>query len=77
MAYRTCNRYQMAFLPQSIEEYVSKDDPIRAYDAFVEVLDFNELGIDINPYKDFATSQPQLLHFVSECSLASIKQVIW
>jgi transposase len=51
MAYRTGNRYQMALLPQSIEKYVAKDDPVRAYDAFVEALDFNELGIDINPYK--------------------------
>jgi len=51
MAYRYGNRYQMALLPQSIEEYVAKDDPVRAYDAFVEVLDLNELGIEINPNK--------------------------
>ncbi len=51
MAYRYGNRCQMALLPQSIEEYVAKDDPVRAYDAFVEALDFNELGIEINPSK--------------------------
>ena len=51
MAYRTGNRYQMAILPQSIEQYVSKDDTVRAYDAFVEGLDFRELGIKINPNK--------------------------
>jgi len=51
MAYRYGNRYQMALLPQSIEEYVQKDDPVRAYDAFVEALNFNELGIEINPCK--------------------------
>ena len=51
MAYRTGNRYQMALLPQSIEEYVPKDDPVRAYDAFVEALDLNKLGIKINPNK--------------------------
>ncbi len=51
MAYRYSNRYQMALLPQSIEEYVAKDDPVRAYDAFVEAIDFNELGIEINPNK--------------------------
>ena len=51
MAYRYGNRYQMALLPQSIEEYVPKDDPVRAYDAFVEVLDLNELGIEIDPNK--------------------------
>ena len=51
MAYRYGNRYQMALLPQSIEEYVTEDNPVRAYDAFVEALDLYELGIKINPNK--------------------------
>jgi len=51
MAYRSGDRQQMSLLPQSIEEYVAEDDPVRAYDAFIEALDFHELGIDINPYK--------------------------
>lgn len=51
MAYRTGNRYQMALLPQSIEQFVAKEDPVRAYDIFVEALDFASLGIDLNPYK--------------------------
>jgi transposase len=41
----------MSLLPQSIEEYVAEDDPVRAYDAFVEALDFDELGIEIDPNK--------------------------
>ena len=45
MAYRYGNRYQMNLFPQSIEEYVAEDDPVRAYDAFVESLDLEELGI--------------------------------
>jgi len=45
MAYKHGNRYQMKLFPQSIEDYVSEADPVRAYDAFVEALDFNELGI--------------------------------
>jgi transposase len=45
MAYKYGNRYQMKLFPQSIEDYVSEADPVRAYDAFVEALDFNELGI--------------------------------
>ena len=49
MAYRYGNRYQMALLPQSIEEYVREADPVRAYDAFVDALDFDALGIEINP----------------------------
>jgi len=51
MAYRCGNRYQMDLLPQSIEEYIADDNPVRAYDAFVEALDFHKLGIDINPDK--------------------------
>ena len=51
MAYRCGNRYQMDLMPQSIEEYVSADNRVRAYDAFVEALDFQHLGININPDK--------------------------
>lgn len=51
MAYRSGDRRQMSLLPQSIEEYVAEDNPVRAYDAFVEALNFHELGITINPYK--------------------------
>jgi len=45
MAYRQGVREQMQLLPQCIEEYVGSDDPVRAYDAFVESLDLGELGI--------------------------------
>lgn len=51
MAYRYGNREQMTLLPQSIEEYVESDAPVRAYDAFVESLDFEELGIEVDPDK--------------------------
>ena len=51
MAYRYGDRYQMAMLPQSIEDYIAEDDPVRAYDVFVEALNFKDLGIDINPNK--------------------------
>lgn len=49
MAYRYGNRYQFGLFPQSIEDYVAPSDPVRAYDAFVEALDFNTLGIEIDP----------------------------
>lgn len=51
MAYRYGNRKQMVFLPPSIEDYVKDDDPVRAYDAFVEVLNLKELGIVFAPDK--------------------------
>ena len=49
MAYRHGNRKQMTFLPNSIEEYVSSDCSVRAYDAFVDALNFRDLGIILNP----------------------------
>ena len=51
MAYRYGNRHQMALFPRSIEESVPEDHPVRAYDAFVEALDFSALGIEIDPDK--------------------------
>jgi transposase len=44
MAYRYGTRYQFGLFPQSIEDYVAPNDPVRAYDAFVEALNFNDLG---------------------------------
>jgi transposase len=38
-------RRQTVMFPASIDEYVAADDPVRAYDAFVEQLDFAALGI--------------------------------
>src|SRR5213593_2655496 len=51
MAYRYGNREQFGLFPQSIEDYVGKEDPVRAYDAFVERLDFSQLGIDIDEHQ--------------------------
>lgn len=51
MAYRHGNREQMELFPSSIEDYVSQDNPVRAYDAFVEALDFDELGIILDEQK--------------------------
>jgi transposase len=46
MAFRQGNRNQMNMFPPTIEEYVAEDDPVRAYDAFVEALDVGEIGIE-------------------------------
>jgi len=51
MAYRIGNREQTTFLPPCITDYVGPDDPARAYDAFVEALDLQELGFSINSDK--------------------------
>jgi len=42
----------MQFLPPSIEEYVAEDAPVRAYDAFVDSLDIDELGMRADPLKE-------------------------
>jgi transposase len=36
-------------LPPVIEDYVALDAPVRIYDAFVDSLDFNALGISLQP----------------------------
>ena len=51
MAYRHGERSQSILFPQSIDEYVSADDPVRVYDAFVEQLDLISLGIETNNQK--------------------------
>ena len=52
MAYRCGqDRKQMLLFPQSIDQYVGEDHPVRAYDAFVDALSFNELGIDLDACK--------------------------
>ena len=51
MAYRYGDRYQLELMPKSIEDYVGEDNPVRAYDAFIEALNFQTLGIDLNPVK--------------------------
>jgi transposase len=48
MAYRYGERQQCGLFPQSIEDYVGKEDAVRVYDAFVESLDFKELGIELD-----------------------------
>lgn len=54
MGYITGNRNQMTFLPSSVEDYISKDDQVRAYDIFVESLNFDKLGIKIEEAKSGA-----------------------
>lgn len=49
MAYKCGNRAQTTFLPSTIEDYVSKQDPVRVYDAFVDSLGLRALGISLDP----------------------------
>ena len=51
MAYRYGDRKQAMLFPQSIDKYIPPDAPVRAYDTFVDALDFDKLGIQIEPDK--------------------------
>ncbi|MCF6153588.1 MAG: transposase [Candidatus Kuenenia stuttgartiensis] len=51
MTYIVGNRDQKALLPLTIEDYVKPEDLVRAYDAFIETLDLQEMGFTINPDK--------------------------
>jgi hypothetical protein len=37
-------RTQGTFLPERLDDYVGEDNPVRAIEAFVELLDLNDLG---------------------------------
>jgi transposase len=51
MAYRQAERKQRVLFPESLDEYISQEDPVRAYDAFVDALDIKLLGIEFDPLK--------------------------
>jgi transposase len=52
MAYRCGDdRSQITLFPESLDQYVSAEHPVRAYDAFVDSLDLAKLGIDFNDRK--------------------------
>ncbi len=51
MAYRYGDRKQKILFPQSIDEYIPEDAPVRAYDIFVDSLNLAEMGIQIEPHK--------------------------
>lgn len=52
MAYRWgTDRHQTTFLPPSLDQYIGQDHPVRAYDVFVDSLNFKELGIELDDRK--------------------------
>jgi transposase len=49
------DRSQSTFLPECIDDYVDEDNPVRAVDAFVDMLDLAALGFGVEPE---ATGRP-------------------
>ena len=40
------DRSQSILFPESLEDYIAEDNPVRAIDVFVDELDLSELGFD-------------------------------
>ncbi len=40
------NRFQSTLFPESLDDYIAEDNPVRVVDAFVEKLDLLSLGFD-------------------------------
>ena len=38
------NRFQSTLFPESLEDYIADDNPVRVIDAFVDGLDLKQLG---------------------------------
>lgn len=51
MAYRHPERHQMMILPPSIDEYIGDEDPVRAYDAMIDTMGMEALGMNWEPDK--------------------------
>lgn len=49
------DRTQTTLLPDCIDDYVGEESPVRAIDAFIDMLDLASLGFDIEPE---ATGRP-------------------
>ena len=39
-------RSQLTLMPESLEDYIGADNPVRGIDAFVNTLDLAEMGFD-------------------------------
>ena len=49
------SRDQVTLLPESLDDYVAKDNPARVVDAFIDILDLGKLGFVVEPE---ATGRP-------------------
>ena len=48
-------RDQVTLLPECLDDYVENDNPVRVVDVFVDMLDLDSLGFDVEPE---ATGRP-------------------
>lgn len=43
------NRQQITLLPESLDEYIDAENPVRIVDLFVDQLDLGGLGFSVEP----------------------------
>ena len=51
MAFKSGERNQISLFPTSLDSSVSLEDPVRAYDAFIDAINLEELGLEMNEHK--------------------------
>ena len=51
MAFRCGDRRQIRLFPDTMDDYIAQDHPVRAYDAFVDLFDLAKLKFELDPYK--------------------------
>lgn len=51
MAYRHGERRQGVLFPASIDDYVSVDSPVRAYDGIIEAMALADMGFEVDEHK--------------------------
>jgi transposase len=54
------NRSQSTLFPESLEDYIAEDNPVRVVDVFVDELDLKGMGFDLqlihwSPFERFPT----------------------
>lgn len=42
------DRYQINLLPNTLDDFVSEDNPVRVIDAYIDSLDLEELGFIVH-----------------------------
>ena len=51
MAYRYGDRRQRLLFPESIDEYIPADSPVRAYDAIIDAMELETMGFNLDRHK--------------------------
>ncbi len=51
MAYRYGDRRQRVLFPESVDEYMPADSPVRAYDAIIDAMELETMGFKLDRHK--------------------------